>query len=94
MSVNNLLREFIDATGGDVRFDATDVTIRNDDERPPEVGYADTIGSHVLVCDYIVGCDGSRGISRSSIPHGVLTKYSHEFGYAWLAALVEAVLLS
>ncbi len=90
MLVNNLLRELIDVMAGDVRFGATDVTIQNDEGQPPRVAYRDGSGSHALVCDYIVGCDAEHGVSRASIPDGVLTRYSHEFGYAWLAALVEA----
>lgn len=90
MLIINLLRELIDVMDGDVRFEVTDVTIRNDEDHCPQVTYADAGGSHELICDYIVGCDGDRGISRASIPDGVLTQYSHEFGYAWLAALVEA----
>jgi p-hydroxybenzoate 3-monooxygenase len=90
MLVNNLLRELIDVMAGDVRFGVSDVTIQNDEDRRPRVSYADASGPHELACDYIVGCDADRGVSRASIPEGVLTKYSHEFGYAWLAALVEA----
>ncbi len=90
MLVNNLLKELIDARGGDVRFDVMDISIQNEEGHHPQITYSDANGLHELVCDYIVGCDGDRGISRSSIPHGVLTTYTHEFGYAWLAALVEA----
>ena len=90
MLINNLLKELIDSMAGDVRFEVSDVTIQNEEGRRPQVRYSDASGSHELTCDYIVGCDGDRGVSRSSIPHGVLTTYSHEFGYAWLAALVEA----
>ncbi len=88
--VGNLLRELIDVMAGDVRFEVTDVTIRNDEGHRPQISYSDANGSHEVVCDYIVGCDADQGVSRSAIPHGVLTTHSHEFGYAWLAALVEA----
>ena len=90
MLVNNLLRELIDIVGGDVRFDATDVTIRNEADQRPQVAYSDAGGPHGIVCDYVVGCDADRGVTRASIPNGILTTYRHEFGYAWLAALVEA----
>ena len=90
MHVSNLIRELIDNMTGDVRFDVTDVAICNEESRRPQVTWSDARGSHVLVCDYIVGCDADRGVSRASIPDGILTKFSHEFGYAWLAALVEA----
>jgi p-hydroxybenzoate 3-monooxygenase len=90
--VNNLLKELIDVKGGEVRFEVTNVTIRNEENEQPQVTYSDAKGFHTINCHYIVGCDGDRGISRASIPAGILTKYSHEFGYAWLAALVETPL--
>lgn len=90
MLVNNLLKELIDAMQGDVRFEVTDITIQNEENKHPQITYADAKGTHILACDYVVGCDGDRGISRASIPENVLTKYSHDYGYAWLAALVEA----
>lgn len=81
MLVNNLLNEPLD-----IRFEVADVAIRNEEGERPQV----TFDGQTIDCDYIVGCDGDRGISRSFIPAGILTKYSHEFGYAWLAAHVEA----
>ena len=93
MLVTNLMKEFIDVMNGDIRFDIIDVTIQNEEDQRPQITYSDENGLHEIVCDYIVGCDGSRGISRASIPQGVLTEHSHEFGYAWLAALVETPLV-
>lgn len=93
MLVNNLLRELVDVMAGDVRFGVARVTLQNDEGRRPQVGYSDATGEHTLACDHIVGCDGDRGVSRASIPDGVLTTYTHDFGYAWLAALVEAPLV-
>ena len=92
MLVMNLLQELIDVRQGDVRFSVSEVSIHNEEGARPRIRYVDTEVEHDLTCDYIVGCDGDRGISRASVPEGVLTKYSHEFGYAWLAALVEAPL--
>jgi len=92
MLVNNLLRELIDHMGGDVRWNANDVSIDNAVNGQPKVTYFDANGKHEIICDFIAGCDADRGVSRDSIPEGVLTKYSHEFGYAWLAPLVEAPL--
>lgn len=90
MLVGNLMKELIDNMAADVRFNIAEVVIQNEHGNPPKVTYTDASGSHELICDYIAGCDADRGISRASIPDGVLTKYTHEFGYAWLAALVEA----
>ena len=90
MLVVNLLRELLDNMHGDVRFDAADIGISNEAEQKPIVTYSDEQGSHTIVSDYVVGCDADRGVSRSSIPKGVIKTFTHEFGYAWLAALVEA----
>jgi len=90
MLVNNLLRVLIDEMGGDVRFEVSDVTVRNEAGVRPQVTYTDASGAKAVACDYIAGCDADRGVSRASIPDGVLTTIAHEFGYAWLAALVEA----
>lgn len=90
MLVNNLLRVLIDEMGGDVRFDVSDVAIRNEETGRPQVGYTASGYAQAITCDHIAGCDADRGVSRASIPKGVLTTVTHEFGYAWLAALVEA----
>lgn len=90
MLVQNLLRELIDNMSGDVRFSVSDIEIENDGGARPKVRYSDPSGTHELVCDYIAGCDANHGISRASIPQGVITTYTFEYGYAWLAALVEA----
>lgn len=94
MLINNLLRELIDARGGDVRFDVTDVTITNEEGHRPEIRYLQDGQPHAVACDHVIGCDADRGVSRASIPAGVFATTSHEFGYAWLAALVEAPIVA
>jgi len=37
-----------------------------------------------LECDIVVGCDGFHGVSRASIPDGILREFSREYDYAWL----------
>lgn len=90
MLVNDLLRTLIDEMGGDVRFAVENIALHNPPDERPKVLYTDVNGDHEIVCNYIAGCDADRGVSRSSIPDGALTTYTHEFGYAWLAMLVEA----
>ena len=90
MLVNNLLRTLVDTMAGDVRFGAANLLICNEEASPTQVTYSDAGGTHEIACDYIVGCDANQGVSRASIPPGVLIKHTHEYGYAWLAALVEA----
>ncbi|MCR6487669.1 4-hydroxybenzoate 3-monooxygenase [Amycolatopsis sp. OK19-0408] len=80
--VRNLTDVFLRG-GGDLRFEAGGVTLENLDR--PVVRYAD----QVVTADFIAGCDGDRGVSRAAVPAGVLTRYSREYGYAWLSILAE-----
>src|SRR5690348_8954833 len=40
-----------------------------------------------LDCDFIAGCDGFHGVSRTSIPQGVLTTYERDYPVGWLGIL-------
>ncbi len=49
-----------------------------------------TEASDEIRCDYIAGCDGFHGISRSAFPDGALTIYERTYPFAWLGILAEA----
>jgi p-hydroxybenzoate 3-monooxygenase len=40
-----------------------------------------------IECDVIAGCDGFHGVSRDSIPAGLLTTYERDYPFAWLGIL-------
>ena len=87
--VRNLIDVFLSG-GGDLRFEA-EVALENiaGDERPL-VRYRDSTGSaRTISCEFIAGCDGDHGVSRAAIPGEHLTRYSREYGYAWLTVLAE-----
>jgi p-hydroxybenzoate 3-monooxygenase len=87
--VRNLIATFL-RRGGDLRFGAADVAIDGVDGTRPSVHYRDAHGAlRRIGCAYVAGCDGDHGVSRTAIPAGVLTRYSHEHGFAWLAVLAE-----
>ncbi|MGI5288930.1 4-hydroxybenzoate 3-monooxygenase [Nonomuraea polychroma] len=48
-----------------------------------------TFGGERLDCDVIAGCDGFHGVSRPSIPEGVLTVFEREYPFAWLGILAN-----
>ncbi|WP_370934148.1 4-hydroxybenzoate 3-monooxygenase [Amycolatopsis sp. cg13] len=78
--VRNLIEVFL-ADGGDLRF-SVEASIENLDR--PLVRCPD---NRTIACEFIAGCDGDRGVSRAAIPD--LTRYTHEYGYAWLTVLAE-----
>lgn len=47
---------------------------------------------HSMTSDYVVGCDGFRGISRRTIPQRLRQEKTQELPYAWLEWVVENVL--
>lgn len=40
-------------------------------------------------CDYIAGCDGFHGISRQTIPSGVLKEFERVYPFGWLGVLAD-----
>ncbi|MGP4103075.1 4-hydroxybenzoate 3-monooxygenase [Nonomuraea sp. KM90] len=72
------------AAGGDVRFEVEDVAVHSLESEP----YV-TFGGERLDCDVIAGCDGFHGVSRPSVPEGVLSVFEREYPFAWLGILAR-----
>ncbi|MEV4468548.1 4-hydroxybenzoate 3-monooxygenase [Nonomuraea sp. NPDC049504] len=72
------------AAGGDVRFEVEDVAVHGLDSEPFL-----TFGDERLDCDVIAGCDGFHGVSRPSIPEGVLSVFERDYPFAWLGILAR-----
>lgn len=73
------------AAGGDIRFEVTDVALHALEDRP----YVTFGDGERLDCDVIAGCDGFHGVSRPSVPDGVLTTYERAYPFAWLGILAR-----
>lgn len=78
------------AAGGDIRFEVDDVAVHDIGTDRPYLTFtgADGAGER-LDCDVIAGCDGFHGVSRPSIPEGVLTEYQRDYPFAWLGILAR-----
>ncbi|MGJ5798669.1 4-hydroxybenzoate 3-monooxygenase [Streptomyces europaeiscabiei] len=90
--VTDLVREYADVRGGDIRFGVRDVELHDIDGERPSVSYVDPVtgGRRLLRCEFIAGCDGARGVTRSALPAGRATVARHDHGVGWLALLAEA----
>ncbi|MEV6643754.1 4-hydroxybenzoate 3-monooxygenase [Amycolatopsis sp. NPDC051371] len=87
--VRNLIKVFL-RDGGDLRFEAADVSIVDIDTEHPSVRYRNPAGAVMVIeCAVVAGSDGYHGVSRPTIPEDVLDCHTHEFGYAWLTILAE-----
>ncbi|MCT9079872.1 4-hydroxybenzoate 3-monooxygenase [Streptomyces fulvoviolaceus] len=79
------------ADGGDLRFEAADVSLHHLTGDRPTVRYRTPDGTlRTLTCDFVAGCDGDHGISRSAVPDGVLTAHAFDHGIGWLTVLADA----
>ena len=78
-----------EAAGGQLHFEAADVQPHDVTTSSPYVTYVLDGTQHRLDCDYVVGCDGYHGVSRTVIPQGVIRTYEKEYPFGWLGVLSE-----
>jgi p-hydroxybenzoate 3-monooxygenase len=52
----------------------------------PERGIVRHAGGE-LECEFVAGCDGFHGVSRPSIPAGVLRTFARDYPYGWLGII-------
>jgi p-hydroxybenzoate 3-monooxygenase len=86
--VADLVRLRLEA-GDPLEFEVEDVRIDGVGSRRPVIAYTAGGQGVELECDVVAGCDGFHGVSRESIPAGVLTAYEREIPIAWLGILAQ-----
>ncbi|GIH02323.1 4-hydroxybenzoate 3-monooxygenase [Rhizocola hellebori] len=77
-------------TGRPLLFEVSDVALHDLTSDRPRVTFVQDGQTQELQCDLIAGCDGFHGVSRPSIPDGVLTAFEHLYPFAWLGILAQA----
>ena len=83
------LYEARDKLGGTITHETEDVTLHELDSDSPSITYAHHGEQYRVDCDFVVGCDGSHGVSRKTIPDGVKTEYESTYPFGWLGVLSE-----
>jgi p-hydroxybenzoate 3-monooxygenase len=78
------------ARGGRLLFEASDVALHAVESDAPSVTFTHGGDAEELACEYIVGCDGFHGVTRASIPEGVLTEHHVVYPVGWLGVLAQA----
>ena len=87
--VKDLIRARQDALGT-VLFEVEHASIAAFDTASPVVRYRHEGRDVELGCDFVAGCDGFHGVSRASVPAGVLREHSRSYPFAWLGILAQA----
>ncbi|TDB88635.1 4-hydroxybenzoate 3-monooxygenase [Actinomadura sp. KC216] len=98
MLITRLMTAFLE-NGGDLRFDAGDVALHDIDApglgpgsgSGPRVTYRDAEGAvREIACDYVAGCDGHHGVTRTAVPPRAATTYTYDHGIGWFTVLADA----
>jgi len=74
-------------SGAPLVFEAADVSLHELESDRPVIRYRHGGQERTLACDFVAGCDGFHGVSRATVPAGLLTVHSREYPFAWLGIL-------
>lgn len=75
--------------GGDVRYAVTETSVVDVTSDRPGMLFTDSAGvEHEVRCDVLVGADGSRSMTRSSVEGR--KEYFRQYPFAWFGILCEA----
>ncbi|HLY90746.1 MAG TPA: 4-hydroxybenzoate 3-monooxygenase [Acetobacteraceae bacterium] len=77
------------AGGGQIVFEADDVSVHDFEGDAPRIRYRHAGDVHEVACDIIAGCDGFHGVCRPSIPDHLLRIYERVYPFGWLGILAE-----
>ncbi len=78
-----------EARGVQIVFDADEVALHDIDGARPFVTWRQDGVEKRLDCDFIAGCDGYHGVSRTAIPADVLKTFERVYPFGWLGILAE-----
>ena len=86
--VKDLIAARLDS-GAPLLFEVDDVTLHGIDSDEPSLRFTHEGKQRELRCDAIAGCDGFHGVSRPSIPDGILSFNELVYPFAWLGILAQ-----
>ncbi|MEU6096478.1 4-hydroxybenzoate 3-monooxygenase [Streptomyces sp. NPDC047079] len=75
--------------GGPLLFEAEALAVEGATTDRPVIRFRHGGREGVLECDYVVGCDGFRGVSRTAIPAGLSRVFERTYPFAWLGILAD-----
>lgn len=77
------------ARGLPIEFEAEEVAIHDLEGERPFVTWRKDGVEHRLDCDFVAGCDGYHGVSRTMIPADVLKTFERVYPFGWLGVLAD-----
>lgn len=83
------LGDAADERGLKVIYEAADVSLRGLDSDRPHVTWRVSDEAFRADCDFVVGCDGYHGVSRSCLPASVRKTFERIYPFGWLGVLAD-----
>jgi p-hydroxybenzoate 3-monooxygenase len=77
------------AAGLTTIYEAAGVKPIDFDTDRPRVSYVKDGTGHEIACDFIVGCDGFHGVSRTSVKPSAIQTFERIYPFGWLGILSE-----
>ncbi|MFJ3709851.1 4-hydroxybenzoate 3-monooxygenase [Streptomyces sp. NBC_01387] len=77
------------ADGPELLFEATVTAVTGADTDRPVIHYTHQGRDSTLACDYVVGCDGFHGVTRTAVPEEHRRSYERVYPYSWLGILAD-----
>ncbi|HEY4200308.1 MAG TPA: 4-hydroxybenzoate 3-monooxygenase [Devosiaceae bacterium] len=81
-------RDLMAVRRGTTIYEAEDVALHDLDGSPWVTWRSEGV-THRIDCDYIAGCDGYHGVSRSTLPEAAITTFERVYPFGWLGILVD-----
>ena len=78
------------ADGGPLLFEVDGVSVHEMTSQGPKIRFTHQGRAQEIECDFIAGCDGFHGITRPSVPDGVLSVFERDYPFGWLGILSES----
>ena len=75
--------------GGCIVDEAANVRLIDVAGDAPKVAYEKAGRVETIGCDFVAGCDGFHGVSRQSIPPGLLRTFERAYPFGWLGIMSE-----
>jgi p-hydroxybenzoate 3-monooxygenase len=78
------------AAGGVIHFNVSETSVHGIESATPSIRYVHEGEARELQCDFVIGCDGSQGVSRSAIPAQLRKDFECVYPFGWFGILVDA----
>lgn len=78
-----------EAEGAVTLYEAEAIRISDPESDRPRIVFRQKDRESELDCDFVAGCDGFHGISRTAVPASLLSTYERSYPFGWLGVLAD-----